>query len=90
MSVYVYWGTTGAVFGVVIAAIAGLAISALVMFLMNAVSGTASSIISGRREAVWTVREQVQGFLSQARLNKENRDYPSALALCKQGSRKRP
>ncbi len=76
---YVYWGMSGAVSGVVIAAIVGLAISALVMFLLDAASGAASGLLSGRREAVWTIREQVQGFLSQARLNKQNSDHPAAL-----------
>jgi uncharacterized membrane protein len=78
---YVYWGMPGAVSGVVLAAITGLVISTIVMFLMDAVSGGASSLLSGRREAVWTIREQVQGFLSQARFNKENRDYPAALSF---------
>jgi uncharacterized membrane protein len=78
---YVYWGMSGAVSGVVIAAITGLVISTIVMFLMDAVSGAASGLLSGRREAVWTIREQIQGFLSQARFNKENRDYPAALSF---------
>ena len=78
---YVYWGLPGAVFGVVLALLAGLVISGAVMFLMNAASGAASGLISGRREAVWTVREQVQGFLSQARFNRENKDYPAALSF---------
>ena len=78
---YVYWGLSGAVSGVVIAAIAGLVISGFVMFLMDKVSGAASGLISGRREAVWTIREQVQGFFSQARFNKENGDYPAALSF---------
>jgi uncharacterized membrane protein len=78
---YVYWGMSGAVSGVVIAAIAGLVISWIVMFLMDAVSGAASGLLSGQREAVWTIREQVQGFLSQARFNKGNRDYPAALSF---------
>jgi len=78
---YVYWGLFGAVSGVVIAAIIGLAISGIIMFLMDAVSGAASGLLSGRREAVWTIREQVQGPLSQARFNKENRDYPAALSF---------
>jgi len=76
---YVYWGLSGALSGVVVAAVIGLIISAIVMFLMDAVSGAASNLISGRREAVWTIREQVQGFLSQARFNRENKDYPAAL-----------
>ena len=78
---YAYWGLSGAVSGVVIAAIVGIIISVIVMFLMDTVSGAASGFISGRREAVWTIREQVQGFLSQARFNKENGDYPAALSF---------
>ncbi len=78
---YAYRGMPGAVSGVLIAAIAGLVISTIVMFLMDAVSGAASSLLSGRREAVWTIREQVQGFLSQARFNKENKDYEAALSF---------
>ena len=78
---YAYRGMPGAVSGVFIAAIAGLVISTVVMFLMDAVSGTASSLLSGRREAVWIIREQVQGFLSQARFNKENKDYEAALSF---------
>jgi uncharacterized membrane protein len=78
---YVYWGLPGAVSGVVIAAIVGLILSVIVMFLMDAVSSSASGLISGRREAVWTIREQVQGFLSQARFNKGNGDYPAALSF---------
>lgn len=78
---YVYWGVSGAVSGVVIAAVTGTVISIVVMFLMDAVGGAASGLLTGRREAVWTIREQVQGFLSQARFNRENRDYPAALSF---------
>ena len=78
---YVYWGLSGAASGVVIAAVAGLIISVIIMYLMDAVSGAASGLLSGRREAVWTIREQVQGFLSQARFNKENENYPAALSF---------
>lgn len=78
---YVHRGMAGAIFGAVIAIIAGLVISTIVMFFMDAVSGAASGLLSGRREAVWTIREQVQGFLSQARFNKENRDYEAALSF---------
>ena len=78
---YVHWGLSGAVSGVVLAVIVGLLISVIVMFLMDGVSGAASSLISGRREAVWTIREQVQGYLSQARFNKENKDYPAAFSF---------
>ena len=78
---YVYRGMTGAIFGLTIAVIAGLVISTIVMFFMDAVSGAASGLLSGRREAVWTIREQVQGFLSQARFNKENKDYEAALSF---------
>ncbi len=78
---YAYWGLSGAFSGVLIAAVIGLLISAIVMFLMNTVSGAASNLISGRREAVWAIREQVQGVLSQARFNRENRDYPAALSF---------
>jgi tetratricopeptide (TPR) repeat protein len=77
---YVYWGPTGAASGVVIAAVAGIVISIIIMYVMDAVSGAASGLLSGRREAVWTIREQVQGFLSQARFNKENENYPAALS----------
>jgi tetratricopeptide (TPR) repeat protein len=78
---YVYWGMSGAVAGVLIAAIAGLIISTIVIFLMDAVSCAAGDLLTGRREAVWTIREQVQGLLSQARFNKENKDYPAALSF---------
>ena len=78
---YVHRGTTGAILGIVLAIIAGLVISTIVMFFMDAVSGTASGLLTGRREAVWTIREQVQGALSQARFNKENRDYEAALSF---------
>ena len=78
---YVHRGMTGAIFGVFIAIIAGLVISTIVMFFMDAVSGTASDLLTGRREAVWTIREQVQGTLSQARFNKESRDYEAALSF---------
>jgi len=75
---YVRWGLHGAIAGAIAAGIAGLVISAVVMFLLDAAGGAASSLISGRREAVWTTREQVQGFLSQARFNKDNGDYTIA------------
>jgi len=87
---YVYWGLSGAVSGVVIAAIVGLVISGVVMFLMDTVGGAASGLLSGRREAVWTIREQVQGFLSQARFNKENGDYPAALSFVNNVLKKDP
>ncbi len=78
---YVHRGMTGAIFGVALAIIAGLVISTIVVFFMDVVSGAASSLLTGRREAVWTIREQVQGALSQARFNKENRDYEAALSF---------
>jgi len=78
---YVYWGVPGAVSGVAIAAVTGAVISIVVMFLMDAVGGAASGLLTGRREAVWTIREQVQGFLSQAGFNRENRNYPAALSF---------
>lgn len=78
---YVYWGLSGAMAGLVIAVMAGLVISTIVIFFMDTLSGAASNLIFGRREAVWTIREQVQGFLSQARFNRENKDYPAALSF---------
>jgi tetratricopeptide (TPR) repeat protein len=75
---YVHWGLHGAVSGIIIAGIAGLIISGIVMFLLDMAGGAASGLISGRREAVWTTREQVQGFLSQARFNKDNAEYTLA------------
>jgi len=78
---YVYWGPAGAASGLVIAVAAGLVISLIIMYAMDAVSGAASGLLSGRREAVWTIREQVQGFLSQARFNRKNENYPAALSF---------
>lgn len=75
---FTHWGMTGALSGIAVAAVSGLIISVIVMYVMDAVSGAASGLLSGRREAVWTTREQVQGFLSQARFNKENNDFETA------------
>jgi len=75
---YVHWGLHGAIGGALGAGILGLALSALIMYSLDAAGGAASNLISGRREAVWTTREQLQGLLSQARFNKDNGDYTVA------------
>lgn len=78
---YVYWGLPGAMAGVAIAVMTGLAVSTIIFFLMDALGGAAGNLIFGRREAIWTIREQVQGFLSQARFNRQNKDYQAALSF---------
>ena len=87
---YVRWGLHGAIGGVLAAAIVGLALSALIMYVLDAAGGAASNLISGRREAVWTPREQLQGLLSQARFNMENGDYSIAFNHINQVLQKDP
>ncbi len=87
---YVRWGLHGAIGGALGACIAGLVLSALIMYLLDAVAGAASNVISGRREAVWTTREQLQGLVSQARFNKDNGDYTIAFNYINQVLEKDP
>ena len=87
---YVRWGLHGAIGGVLGAGIVGLVLSALIMYALDSASGAASNIISGRREAVWTPREQLQGTLSQARFNKDNGDYTIAFNYINQVLQKDP
>ncbi len=87
---YVRWGLHGAIGGVLGAGIAGLVLSAIIMYLLDAAGGAASNLISGRREAVWTTREQLQGLLSQARFNKDNGDYTIAFNYINQVLQKDP
>lgn len=75
---YTKRGMSGAVLGFVIAVIGGILLSVFVMYVMNAVGSAAGNILFGRRTAVWTTREKVQGFLSQARFNRNNGDYKAA------------
>ena len=87
---YVRWGLHGAIGGALGAGILGLALSALIMYSLDAAGGAASNLISGRREAVWTTREQLQGSLSQARFNKDNGDYTLAFNYINQVLEKDP
>jgi len=87
---YVRWGLHGAIGGAIGAGIVGLALSALIMYSLDAAGGAASNLISGRREAVWTTREQLQGPLSQARFNKDNGDYTIAFNYINQVLQKDP
>lgn len=87
---YVRWGFHGAVGGALGAGIFGLALSALIMYLLDAAGGAAGNLISGRRPAVWTTREQLQGLLSQARFNKDNGDYTIAFNYINQVLQKDP
>ena len=87
---YVRWGLHGAIGGALGAGILGLVLSALVMYSLDAAGGAASNLITGRREAVWSTREQLQGLLSQARFNKDNGDYTLAFNYINQVLQKDP
>jgi len=87
---YVHWDLPGAVSGIIVAATIGLSISAVIMFMMDKASSAASNLLSGRREAVWTTREQVQGYLSQARFNKDNQNYTEAFSFANKVLEKDP
>jgi len=87
---YVHWGLHGAIGGALGAGLVGLALSALIMYVLDAAGGAASNLVSGRREAVWTTREQLQGVLSQARFNKDNGDYTVAFNYINQVLQKDP
>jgi len=76
---YVHRGVSGAVIGMLTGIAVSLAAGFLVMMLTDVIGGTASGMLFGRRRAVWTVREQVQGTLNQARFSRENSDYEQAL-----------
>lgn len=87
---YVRWGLHGAIGGALGAIIIGLGLSALIMYLLDAAGGAAGNLLSGRREAVWTPREQLEGVLSQARFNKDNGDYTVAFKYINQVLQKDP
>jgi tetratricopeptide (TPR) repeat protein len=87
---YVRWGLHGAIGGALGAIIVGLGLSALIMYLLDAAGGATSNLISGRREAVWTNREQLEGVLSQARFNKDKGDYTIAFKYINQVLQKDP
>jgi Na+-transporting methylmalonyl-CoA/oxaloacetate decarboxylase gamma subunit len=80
---YTQDGLSGAVLGILLAVAGGLLLSFAIMYLLDAVGG-ASGILFGRKRAVWTTREQVQGLLSQARFNKDNQEFTVALEYINQ------
>jgi tetratricopeptide (TPR) repeat protein len=86
---YTQYGLSGAILGILLAVAGGLLLSFAVIYLLDAVGG-ASGILFGRKRAVWTTREQVQGLLSQARFNKDNQEFNVALEYINQVLRRDP
>jgi len=76
---YVHRGVSGAVLGVLAALAISLVSGIVIVLLTNAIGGTASGMLFGKRRAVWTTREKIQGVFNQARFSRENSDYKQAL-----------
>jgi tetratricopeptide (TPR) repeat protein len=86
---YTHYGLSGAFLGILLTAAGGLLLSFVIVYLLDAV-GDATGILFGKKRAVWTAREQLQGLLSQARFNKDNQQFKTALDYINQVLKRDP
>lgn len=87
---YSRYGLSGSLVGVLLALAGGVLLSFGVAYFLDAVGGAAGGLLFGKKSAVWTPREQVQGLLRQARLNTDNRNFQAAFQYINQVLRKDP
>jgi len=87
---YLYYGTVGAVIGIIVA----LGVSFLVAFgtmtATGSIGGSAVDMLYGRRRGLWSLREQLEGPLRQARTEFEAEMFDQALKVVNQVITKDP
>jgi hypothetical protein len=86
---YTHFGLSGVFVGVLVAGGGGIVLSFAISYLLDSVGG-ATGILFGRKRAVWTTREQVQGLMSQTRFNHDNQNFEAAFEYINQVLEKDP
>lgn len=87
---YTHYGMSGALLGVLLALAGGALLSFGAVAFLNAIGGAAGRTLFAKKRAVWTPREQVQGLLRQARLNRDNQEFQTAFDCINQVLAKDP
>ena len=65
--------------GVIVAFIASLVISPLILFILDRYSRSAASLLYGGGQGTWSQREQLQGDLNTVKHHKMRKEYDQAL-----------
>jgi hypothetical protein len=86
---YTHYGLSGAFLGILIAGGGGIFVSIAVSYILDSVGGV-GGILFGRRRALWTTREQVQGLMSQTRFNRDKQNFEAAFGFINQVLEKDP
>lgn len=86
---YTRYGLSGAFLGILLAGGCGILVSFAISYLLDSVGGV-SGILFGKKRAVWTTREQVQGLMSQTRFNRDNKNFEAAFGYINQVLEKDP
>ena len=86
---YTHYGVSGALVGVLLAGGGGILVSLAISLVLDSV-GDVGGILFGRRRAIWTTREQVQGLMSQTRFNLKRQNFEAAFGYINQVLEKDP
>ncbi len=87
---YLYYGTIGAVLGVILALGVSLVVAFGTMTVTGSIGGSAVDMLYGRRRGLWSLREQLEGPLRQARTEFEAEMFEKALKVVNQVLSKDP
>ncbi len=78
---YLYYGTIGAVLGIILALGVSVLVALGTMTATGSIGGSAVDMLYGRRRGLWSLREQLEGPLRQARTEFEAEMFEQALKV---------
>jgi tetratricopeptide (TPR) repeat protein len=87
---YLYYGTIGAVLGIVAALVVSVLVAFGAMATTGSIGGSVVDMLYGRRRGLWSLREQLEGPLRQARTEFEAEMFEKALKVVNQVITKDP
>jgi tetratricopeptide (TPR) repeat protein len=87
---YLYYGAIGAIVGIVLALAVSVLVAAGTMATTGSIGGLAVDLLYGRRRGLWSLREQLEGPLRQARTQFEAEQFEQALKTVNQIIEKDP
>jgi len=87
---YLYYGTIGAVVGIILALGVSILVAFGTMTATGSIGGSAVDMLYGRRRGLWSLREQLEGPLRQARTEFEAEMFEKALNVVNQVITKDP
>ena len=87
---YLYYGTIGAVLGIILALVVSVLVAFGAMTTTGSIGGSAVDMLYGRRRGLWSLREQLEGPLRQARTEFEAEMFEKALKVVNQVITKDP